>query len=84
MTQDEVEDLVQQLVRNLTVPRRSTSAFKRSLISAPDNRTSAKMVGTAGIAMMTLSGGLIVAMDYSHIVAAVQFCKHMIKGFFLP
>ena len=75
VTKEELDEIVETLVKNLTIDVTETSSFIRSKTSAPDQRTSSKVVGTVGIAVMVTSGFMVVAMDCDHILRAVIFLK---------
>ncbi|CAC5405990.1 unnamed protein product [Mytilus coruscus] len=66
----ELQAKIDKLVEELTIPKKETSRNKRKLISAPDNRTSAKSIGYVGATVLILIGGLIIGMD------ALNICKN--------
>ncbi|VDI73425.1 Hypothetical predicted protein [Mytilus galloprovincialis] len=59
----DVEQKVEQLKEKLTVDRKSTSMYKRSLRSVYENRTSAKTIGIMGAAIIASVIGLFVFFD---------------------
>ncbi|XP_021368109.1 uncharacterized protein LOC110459925 [Mizuhopecten yessoensis] len=60
-SQEELESLVAELRQKLLVKREGTAKYVRTLVSAPDNRTSATVVGyLAGTILVTLAVGLLV------------------------
>ncbi|XP_052099867.1 uncharacterized protein LOC127734182 isoform X2 [Mytilus californianus] len=67
----ELQAKIDKLVKELTIPKKETSRNKRKLISAPDNRTSAKSIGYVGATVLILIGGLIIGMD------ALNICKNV-------
>lgn len=69
---------MRQIQEHLFVPPKATAAFKRTKISAPDNRTSCKVIGSAGVASMTMVGVMVVAMDAGHIINAYHFIKALL------
>jgi hypothetical protein len=72
---------VKEIVKNLTVPVSKTSAFRRSKMSMPDERSSSAVIGAVGVASMVTIFGAVVAMDAIHIISAVNFIKSIIiKG----
>ncbi|CAG2229143.1 unnamed protein product [Mytilus edulis] len=66
----ELQAKIDKLVEELTIPKTETSRNKRKLISAPDNRTSAKSIGYVGATVLILICGLIIGMD------ALNICKN--------
>ncbi|XP_063431081.1 uncharacterized protein LOC134713720 [Mytilus trossulus] len=67
----ELQAKIDKLVEELTIPKTETSRNKRKLISAPDNRTSAKSIGYVGATVLILICGLIIGMD------ALNICKNV-------
>ncbi|XP_071166040.1 uncharacterized protein [Mytilus edulis] len=70
MDRTELQAKIDKLVEELTIPKTETSRNKRKLISAPDNRTSAKSIGYVGATVLILICGLIIGMD------ALNICKN--------
>lgn len=81
LTSEEIQDVVNEIVKNLTVPVKETSAFKRTKMSMPDKRQSSAVIGAVGVVSMTTVFGAVLAMDAMHIVSALNFVKSIfIKG----
>ncbi|VDI75562.1 Hypothetical predicted protein [Mytilus galloprovincialis] len=59
----DLEQKVKQLKKKLTVDRKNTSMYKRSLRSVYENRTSAKTIGIMGAAIIASVIGLFVFFD---------------------
>ncbi|VDH88709.1 Hypothetical predicted protein [Mytilus galloprovincialis] len=66
MTEDELTKKIAQLKSELSVDPKLTSKYKRSLVSASDDRPSSKYIGTFGIAVIVVICSLIVLMDFHH------------------
>ncbi|CAG2242168.1 unnamed protein product [Mytilus edulis] len=66
MTEDELIKKIAQLKSELSVDPKLTSKYKRSLVSASDDRPSSKYIGTFGIAVIVVICSLIVLMDFQH------------------
>ncbi|KAL4232075.1 hypothetical protein ACF0H5_009651 [Mactra antiquata] len=61
---DEVmEILVQEIISNLTISRKSTSNYHRAKQSATDDRTSSKVCGTVAAVVLVICGLLPVVSD---------------------
>ncbi|XP_033751155.1 uncharacterized protein LOC117335328 [Pecten maximus] len=60
-SREQLEGLVAELRQKLQVKRKATTKYVRTLTSAPDQRTSSKVVGyIAGIVLVTMAVGLLV------------------------
>lgn len=70
-TSEELEEASAAIKRELTVDRKSTSAYIRKLKSVRDSRTSSMSTGMAGIALMTLAVGMIVVPDLKMLVVGI-------------
>lgn len=61
--------LAEELSQNLTIDEKSTSAYKRKLTSARDNRTSSMTMGYLGICFVSVPLGIIVLLDIKKMVS---------------
>ncbi|CAC5400108.1 unnamed protein product [Mytilus coruscus] len=58
-----LQEKIQKLEKDLSVMKKDTSKYKRSLTSAPDNRFSSKTMGLVGALCIAVVVGLIIALD---------------------
>ncbi|XP_053384114.1 mucin-5AC-like [Mercenaria mercenaria] len=79
ITQEELDIIVKELIRNLTVPATETSAYKRTKMSMPDERRSSAVIGAVGITSMVTVTGVVIAMDAAHILNAYNFIKSLLS-----
>ncbi|VDI03894.1 Hypothetical predicted protein [Mytilus galloprovincialis] len=66
MTEDELIRKIALLKSELSVDRKQTNRYRRSLVSAEDDRPSSKYIGTFGIVVLVVICTLIVLMDLQH------------------
>ena len=62
------EQQAEEIAQNLTINEKSTSAYKRKLTSARDDRPLSKTMGYLGICFVTIPLGLIVLIDIKRMV----------------
>ena len=79
LTNEEIDDKIEELIAILTIPKTNISALRRKKISAEDSRPSATGVGVCGIAVLALAGVFIVFMDMDHVIALMFFVKNAYK-----
>ncbi|XP_061171992.1 neuropilin-1a-like [Saccostrea echinata] len=63
LTEKELRARLAGIVQNLTISKKTTSIYKRSKISAQDNRPQVMYVGSIGIAILIIVSSLIVLPD---------------------
>lgn len=63
MTPELIQKKIETRKRNLTIDRKNTAKYQRTLISAPDDRPSSKYMGMTGALVISLVAGLIVCID---------------------
>ncbi|XP_062604160.1 uncharacterized protein LOC134265980, partial [Saccostrea cucullata] len=63
LTESELLARLAVIVQNLTISKKTTSIYRRSKISAQDNRPQALYVGSVGIAILFIVANLIVLPD---------------------
>jgi len=56
-------EIVDQLVKNLTVDKTDLSSEQRKLTSANDERSSSQTIGTVGVAILSVVFGSIILLD---------------------
>ncbi|CAG2252619.1 unnamed protein product [Mytilus edulis] len=74
LTEDELITKISLLKSELSVDKKQTNKYRRSLISAEDDRPSSKYIGNFGIVVLVVICSLIVLMDFQH-CAGVIFLK---------
>ncbi|XP_033759023.1 uncharacterized protein LOC117341275 [Pecten maximus] len=79
-TKEALEEQIKTLKRELTIDKKQTSANKRKLISAPDDRTSSKYIGVVGVIMLCFPVVVIVTMDISRLASWLHSNKIGIKA----
>lgn len=72
-----LEDVISELIRNLTLDKSGLSSTRRQLTSADDDRVSAKCLGISGLIMMVSFCSLFIIND------AVTFCFYQYNRFCL-
>ncbi|OWF49540.1 mucin-2-like [Mizuhopecten yessoensis] len=60
------------MVRNLTVPKKNTKAYQRTLGCAEDDRQSAKTVGYIGILLLIFPLGLMICLDIPSAIIRIR------------
>lgn len=65
----ELQEKIEIRKKNLTVLRKETNKYQRTLISAPDDRPTSKYMGVTGALFISLVAGIIVCIDLTN------FCK---------
>lgn len=63
-----IEEWIEDIKKELTVDKKATSAYTRSLISVYDARPSAVAIGGVGIGMLCLVGLILLLPDLINIV----------------
>ncbi|XP_014791170.1 uncharacterized protein LOC106884345 [Octopus bimaculoides] len=63
LTSEEIVEKLNQLATELTIPRNTTSKYKRSKISAPDERESSLYISTFIVMIVTIPFALIIFLD---------------------
>jgi len=69
---ENVKDLILEIQKENTVDKKTTSSFKRTLISTADDRLSSKAIGMVGVSVMVSIGLLIVLSDIPIIISALR------------
>ena len=63
LTSEEITAIVQERIQNLTVDPKKTSAHHRTLISAPDYRSSSRLLGTFATLFIVLAVSIPIILD---------------------
>ena len=63
-----LQEKVIEMKKNLSVDIKNTSAYRRSLTCALDQRPSSAYVGYLGITILSLMGGLLLCADLSNLL----------------
>ncbi|XP_062603939.1 uncharacterized protein LOC134265733 [Saccostrea cucullata] len=67
MTPEILQKKIDAIQTNLTIDSKNTTKHKRTLISAPDDRISARNVGLVGVVVIFLVVFVIVSFDFINI-----------------
>lgn len=67
-----IEKWIEDIKRDLTIDRKTTSAYTRSLISVYESRPSAVAIGGAGAAVICLAGLILLLPD---IINILRYCN---------
>ena len=73
----EIEDVVKELIQNLTINKDVTSKSRRKLISVDDTRPSAQGVGLVGVVVLSLILAGIVMCDAPHLFHVLETFKRL-------
>eukprot|EP00105_Crassostrea_gigas_P034899 XP_019919047.1 PREDICTED: uncharacterized protein LOC105318751 [Crassostrea gigas] len=65
----DLQERIETRKKNLTIHKKETNKYQRTLISAPDDRPTSKYMGMTGALFISLVAGLIVCIDLTN------FCK---------
>ncbi|XP_033757378.1 pheromone-regulated protein PRM7-like [Pecten maximus] len=76
----ELAKKLENLVKNLTVPKTSTNAYRRKLMCAEDTRQSAKTVGFVGIVLLVIPLGLLIGLDLPSVAIHISKLRESFKG----
>jgi hypothetical protein len=63
-----VEELLAQIKQELSIDKRDTAAFRRTLTSADDQRPSAMMIGVGGVVFIALEMGFFILLDIPNLI----------------
>ncbi|XP_005097799.1 uncharacterized protein LOC101855640 [Aplysia californica] len=75
-----VENEKKKIVKELHVDKKNLSSETRKKSSAVDERPSARSVGYLGIAMLTLSAGIVLVFDLDYVIKGVHSIGTIIKN----
>ncbi|KAK3082696.1 hypothetical protein FSP39_002899 [Pinctada imbricata] len=74
---EEVQSRLKEIRGNLKINRKNTTVYKRSLLSATDERISAQSIGYVGVAVLIIISGLIISMDVPRVITWMrEFIKN--------
>lgn len=79
LNSSEAEQIAEEISKNLTVEPKSTSTYKRSKISAQDDRSSAKTMGVVGLIFVIVPLASIILYDSKKIFADIMRFENIIK-----
>ncbi|KAK3087056.1 hypothetical protein FSP39_001085 [Pinctada imbricata] len=75
VTDEIIQQRVEELKKTLHIDKKTTKVYKRSLISQPDSRTSAMATGNIfGTCVLSLLAALVILLDLSYLL-----CHHRNK-----
>ncbi|KAK3082925.1 hypothetical protein FSP39_009164, partial [Pinctada imbricata] len=69
---EELKSRLEEIKEKLTVDRKKTSSYQRSLFSAPDDRISARRIGYVGVVIMAVICVLVVLMDVPRCISSLR------------
>jgi hypothetical protein len=72
ITPQVVQEKIDTIQKNLTVNRKETNQYIRTLTSAPDERSSARNIGIVGVSVICGVFGLIILSDCTSVIKAIQ------------
>lgn len=67
-----IEEKIKNMQKNLTVNKKVTSRYVRTLTSSPDKRRSAQNVGFVGVSIIATVVGVVVLSDCVNVIIALQ------------
>lgn len=72
ITQEIIQEKIENIQKNLTVNKKETNQYIRTLTSAPDERQSAKNIGIVGVTVISVVFGVIILSDCINVVKGIQ------------
>lgn len=72
LTPEVMQEKIDNIQRNLTVNRKETNQYIRTLTSAPDERRSARNIGIVGVSVICGVFGVIILSDCTGVIKAIQ------------
>lgn len=72
ITQEIIQEKIENIKKNLTVNKKETNQYIRTLTSAPDERQSAKNIGIVGVTVISVVFGVIMLSDCINVVRGIQ------------
>jgi len=74
------EEVVEQLVQNLTIERSDLSSVRRKKTSAQDDRKSSQTFGVVGVIVISIVCGSVVLLDIPKVILNVKrLCRNSKK-----
>ena len=72
MSYEEIQNSIKEIQENIRVNKKTTSQFKRSLISATDKRFSSRVIGLFGGVILTVLVIAIFCIDIKNLYSAAR------------
>ena len=72
ITEEVIQEKIDNIQKNLTVNKKETNQYIRTLTSAPDERQSAKNIGIVGVTVISVVIGLVILSDCTNVISAIQ------------
>lgn len=72
ITQEIIQEKIENIQKNLTVNKKETNQYIRTLTSAPDERQSAKNIGIVGVTVISVVFGVVMLSDCINVVKGIQ------------
>ena len=79
LTPVELQKKIEKMKSELTIPTKKTNKYQRSLTSAPDNRPSARGLGSLGIVIIGIIATLLIAFDFPRAARSAVNIAHKAK-----
>ena len=76
MSYEEIQNSIKEIQENIRVNKKTTSQFKRSLISATDKRFSSRVIGLFGGVILTVLVIAIFCIDIKNLYSAARMVCH--------
>ncbi|XP_061187983.1 serine-rich adhesin for platelets-like [Saccostrea echinata] len=74
-TQEQIQEEIAQIKKNLTLEKSTLSSYTRQKNSAPDKRWSSAALGSVGIVIIVAAGSVVVLSDTQHFIWAIKVWK---------
>lgn len=74
-TQEQIQEEITQIKKNLTIEKTTLSSYTRQKISAADGRWSSAALGSVGIVVIAAACVLVVLSDIQHFIKAVKMWR---------
>ncbi|XP_062599701.1 uncharacterized protein LOC134261274 [Saccostrea cucullata] len=72
VNQKDIQEKIANMQKNLTINRKETNQYTRTLTSAPDERTSSKNIGVLGAFVIGAVGSIFLLSDCINIIIWIQ------------
>ncbi|XP_078333843.1 uncharacterized protein LOC144617709 [Crassostrea virginica] len=79
LTPVELQKKIEKMKSELTIPTKKTNKYQRSLTSAPDNRPSARGLGSLGIVIIGIIVTMLIAFDFPRAARSAVNIAHKAK-----
>ncbi|XP_062608186.1 mucin-5AC-like [Saccostrea cucullata] len=80
-TQEQIQEEIAQIKKNLTLEKSTLSSYTRQKISAPDKRWSSAALGSVGIVILVFAGSVVVLSDTQHFLRAIRVWRKRLSKY---